>query len=364
MGSSPLQLHSGSMLRREITAYLDELFPPALAEEWDHSGLQVGDLSLPCQRVLVALDFDLSLVEALAGVDLLITHHPLIFRPLKEIRPETSLGKKIAALLREGVACYAVHTPYDSAQGGMGERLAGILGLRNTRPVKPRGKLYKLAVFVPPDHLDRVADAVFSAGAGKIGRYGRCSFRIEGTGTFLPGEGTRPYIGEPGREERVREVRLETIVPGERLSAVVKAMLGAHPYEEVAYDIYPLELRDHRHGLGRVGMLPEPERAEDVIRRFADAIGARSPMVYGSAGKEVRRVAVCGGACGSLWHEALDKGAQLFLTGEIGYHDGLAAAEEGLVAVALGHRETEKVFVDHVAELLRRRFPEIEVVTP
>ncbi len=345
-------------------SYLDELFPPALAEEWDHSGLQVGDLALPCRRILVVLDFDLALVENLGGTDLLITHHPLIFRPLKEIRPETPLGRKIAALLREGAACYAIHTPYDSARGGMGERLAGILGLVDTEPLKPRGELYKLAVFVPPDHVDRVADAIFSAGAGKIGRYGRCSFRTEGTGTFLPEEGTSPYIGEPGREERVREVRLETIVPGERLSAVVKAMLGAHPYEEVAYDIYPLELRDRRHGLGRVGTLAESERAEDIIRRFAEAIGARSPMVYGDAGKTVRRVAVCGGACGSLWHEALAKGAQLFLTGEIGYHDGLAAAEEGLVAVAFGHRETERVFVAHVAGLLRQRFPEIEVVTP
>lgn len=351
-------------MRREVIAYLDELFPPALAEEWDHSGLQVGDLSRPCRKVLVALDFDLPLVGMLAGVDLLVTHHPLIFRPIREIRPETPLGTKIAALLREGTACYAAHTPYDSAHGGMGERLAGILGLEGTEPLRARGKLYKLVVFVPADHVDAVADAIFSAGAGKIGRYGRCSFRAEGTGTFLPEEGTRPYIGQVGVEERVREVRFETVVPAERLGAAVRAMLATHPYEEVAYDVYPLELRDRRHGLGRIGELGEPARAGEVIQRFAAALGATKPIVYGDTGAEVRVVAVCGGSCGGLWRDALDEGAQLFLTGEIGYHDGLAAAEEGLVAAAFGHRETESVFVDHVAGLLREHFPELEVVTP
>ncbi len=345
-----------------MVAYLDELFPPALAEEWDHPGLQVGDLGLPCRRVLVALDLDLALIERLQGVDLLVTHHPLLFRPVSEIRPETPLGKKIAALLREGTACYAVHTPYDSARGGMGERLAGILGLRETRPLAPRGRLYKLAVFVPPEAVDAVAEAVFAAGAGKIGRYGHCSFRAEGIGTFLPEEGTSPYIGEPGGEERVREIRLETIVPGERLGAVIREMLSAHPYEEVAYDVYPLELEDRRHGLGRMGTLPEPVPAGEAIEGFAAAIGAETVRVYGDTAREVRVAAVCGGAGGGLWAEALAGGCELFLTGEIGYHEGLAAAEAGLTVAALGHRETEAVFVDHVAELIGRRFPELEVI--
>ncbi len=350
------------MERRDVIAYLDELFPPNLAEDWDHSGLQVGDLSLPCRRVLVSLDLELGLVDRLQGVDLLITHHPLLFRPVREIRPETPQGRKIAALLREGTACYAVHTPYDAAREGMGDRLAGILGIRGAEPLAPRGKLYKLVVFVPPEAVEDVAGAVFAAGAGKIGRYGRCSFRAEGIGTFLPEEGTRPYIGEVGVEERVREIRLETIVPAERLQKVIGAMLSAHPYEEVAYDVYPLEIRDRRHGLGRVGTLPEPARAGEVIGRFAEAIDARNPTIYGDVGRTVEKVAVCGGSGGALWQDALASGAQLFLTGEVGYHEGLAAAEAGLTVAALGHRETEAVFVDHVAELIERRFPELEVI--
>lgn len=351
------------MKRSEVVGYLDWLFPSSLAEEWDHSGLQVGDLSLECGRVLVALDFGLELLEKLSGVDLVITHHPLIFRPLKEIRPETPLGRKISALLREGTACYAIHTPYDSAQGGMGERLAEILDIPDPRPLSPRGRLYKLVVFVPVEHVDRVAEAAFDAGAGKIGRYGHCSFRTEGTGTFLPEEGTRPYIGEVGREERVREVRLETVVPAERLRAVISAVLAAHPYEEVAYDVYPLELEDRRHGLGRYGELPGPAAARELIERFAAAVGAESPVIYGDPRREVRRAAVCGGSCGKLWQEALTLGCELFITGEVGYHDGLAAAEEGMVVAALGHRETERVFVEHISCLLRERFPELEVIT-
>jgi len=343
-------------------AYLDELFPPTLAEDWDHSGLQVGDLSLPCRRVLVALDFDLKLAERLQGVDLLITHHPLLFRPLREIRPETPQGRKISALLREGTACYTVHTPYDAARGGMGERLSQLIGLRETEPLAPRGRLYKLVVFVPPEAVDAVAEATFAAGAGKIGRYGHCSFRVEGTGTFLPGEGTKPYVGEVGKEERVREVRLETVVPAERLSAVVARMLAVHPYEEVAYDLYPLELQDRRHGLGRVGSLPEPVSAEAIIGRFATSLGVKRPLIYGDTATEVRKVGVCGGSGGDLWRDALAAGCELFLTGEIGYHEGLAAAEAGLTVAALGHQETEAVFVDHVAELLGRKFPELEVI--
>lgn len=345
-----------------MIAFLDSLFPPSLAEDWDRSGLQVGPLSGPCRRVMVALDYDLKLARELSGVDLLITHHPLLFNPISRLEPESPLGTKLKALLESGTACYAVHTPYDVARGGQGEYLAGLLGLKGVRPLSPRGKLVKLAVYVPEGHVDQVAEAMFAAGAGEIGRYSHTSFRSPGTGTFLPGEGARPYIGEPGREARVAEVRLETIVPAERLRAVREAIQAAHPYEEVAYDIYPVLNRPPLHGLGRIGELPAPRPAERVIEEFARLLGgAEAIQVYGPSGRSVARVALCGGSCGSLWREALAAGAELFLTGEIGYHDGLAAGEEGLVVAALGHRETEHPFVDHVAGLLKEEFPSLEV---
>ncbi|MCX7750940.1 MAG: Nif3-like dinuclear metal center hexameric protein [Candidatus Bipolaricaulota bacterium] len=349
------------MLRQDVVAFLDERFPPALAEPWDRSGLQVGPLSAPCRRVTVALDLSLPLASGLDGVDLVVTHHPLLFRPLERVLPETPSGAKLKALLSAGTALYAVHTPYDVAHGGLGEVLAALLSLTDVRPLAPRGRLLKLVVFVPQGHEDAVAHALFRAGAGGIGNYTHCSFRAPGTGTFLPGAGARPFLGEVGREERAPEVRLETVVPGERVPAVLRAMKDAHPYEEVAYDLYPLEIPPGRHGLGRVGELPEPMRATEVVSAFGEGLRAEPRAVYGDLDRTVRRVAVCGGSGGSLVGEALAAGAELYLTGELGYHDGLGAAEGGLAAVAFGHRETEAPFVGHVARLLRERFPTLEV---
>lgn len=350
------------MLRQDVVATLDELFPPTLAESWDRSGLQVGPLDRPCRRVLVALDLDLDLVGESPQTDLFVTHHPLLFRPLDRVLPETPLGAKLKVLLSSETACYAVHTPYDSAQGGLGDVLAGYLALERARPLQPRGRLVKLVVFVPVGHEDDVAEALFTAGAGEIGDYRRCSFRARGVGTFRPEEGAHPFSGRVGEEARAEEVRLETVVPAERLAPVLGAMKSAHPYEEVAYDIFSLEHASALHGLGRVGNLPCPAPGREVVRRFGQALrGVEPQAVYGDLGRGVSRVAVCGGSGGDLWEAALASGADLYLAGELRYHHGLAAAESGLTAVALGHRETERPFVSHVGSLLRKRFPGLTV---
>jgi len=350
------------MLRQDVVGFLDALFPPALAEEWDRSGLQVGPLGAQCRRVLVALNLRLDLARELEGTDLVVTHHPLLFCPLDRVLPDTPLGAKLQALLHARTACYAVHTPYDVAQGGLGEVLACLLELADPRPLSPRGRLVKLAVFVPLGHVEAVAEAVFSAGAGEIGRYGHCSFRTPGTGTFLPRDGAHPHLGQVGREERANEVRLETTVPAERISAVLAAMRGTHPYEKAAYDVYGLDIAAPLHGLGRVGDLRQPASASTLARAFARCLGIGGPTgSYGDADRTVRRVAVCGGSGGNLWEEALAAGATLFLTGEVGYHAGLAAGESGLTLVAFGHEETERPFVPHVAKLIRERFPELTV---
>lgn len=350
------------MLRQDVVATLDESFPSALAEAWDRSGVQVGPLDAPCRRVLVALDFGLDLVSEIQDVDLVITHHPLLFRPLDCVLPGAPLGKKLEALLSSGAACWSVHTPYDIAQGGLGEVLSGFLGLAGARPLSLRGRLVKLVVFIPVGAEERVSQALFSAGAGSVGNYGHCSFRCLGTGTFLPGQGAQPVLGRVGEEEQVDEVRLETVVPVERLAAVLEAMRSAHPYEEVAYDLYPLENRSPAHGLGRVGDLPRPASVREVIARFGRYLGAIEPQaVYGDLDREVGRVAVCGGSGEDLWQSALGCGAGLYLTGELGYHHGLASSETGLTTAVFGHRETELPFVAHVAGLLRERFPDLQV---
>ncbi|HAF71395.1 MAG: hypothetical protein XD60_1604 [Acetothermia bacterium 64_32] len=350
------------MQRQDVVAFLEERFPSALAEEWDHTGLQVGPLHAPCRRVMITLDLRLGLLDMLPGVDLVLTHHPLLFRPPQTVDPESPLGRKLQALLSQGTACYAIHTPYDVAQGGLGERLAELIGIREARPLEPRGELVKLVVFVPQGHVEEVAQAVFSAGAGQIGRYGRCSFRTGGTGTFLPQPGTHPFIGEVGKEQHTPEVRLETVVPRERVGKAVSAMLAAHPYEEVAYDLYPLLNQAGLHGLGRIGTLAQPSPAREVIESFATALGGATPQVYGDERIRVEKVAVCGGSGGRLWQTALASGAQLYLTGEIGYHEGLQAEEAGLTVAALGHRQTEAPFTSHMASLLKERFPQLEVI--
>ncbi len=351
------------MRRAEIVAFLAERFPLSLAEEWDHPGLQVGDLSGPCRRVLVVLDLEIKHLELLPQVDLVVTHHPLLFRPLSEIRVETPLGQKLKALLSADVALFSLHTPYDSAQGGLGEVLASYLELKDVEPILPRGQLLKLVVFVPKGHEERVAQALFSAGAGKIGKYGHCSFRMEGTGTFLPEEGAKPFLGEIGQEEHVKEIRLETILPAERAERVVEAMLEAHPYEEVAYDLYPLSQRPSLHGLGRVGELPRPRMVSEVLGQFAENLGVSQPQIFvGLKDREIRRVAICGGSGGNLIPQAIAKRAELYITGEAGYHQLKEAEEAGLTVAVFGHAETERPFIRHIAGLLREAFPELEVV--
>lgn len=351
------------MQRLEVVAFLRERFPESLAEDWDRTGLQVGTLEAPCRKVLVALDLRLQHLPLLEGVDLVVVHHPLLFRPLEAVHPETPLGQKLHALLAGNTALYALHTPYDVARGGLNDLLAECLGLRNVKPLLPRGRLLKLVVFVPVGHEEAVAQAMFAAGAGKIGKYGHCSFRVRGEGTFLPEQGARPYFGKVGREEHVEEVRLETIVPEERLAQVTRAMLSAHPYEEVAYDLHPLANPAELHGLGRVGELPAPAEVSSVLRRFAEALGVAGPKAVVKGKSEVvSRVAVCGGSAGDLVPAALRAGAELFIAGEMSYHRLQEAEEHGLSAALFGHAETERPFVDHVGKLIQERFPEIEVI--
>ncbi|MBC7222492.1 Nif3-like dinuclear metal center hexameric protein, partial [Candidatus Bipolaricaulota bacterium] len=351
------------MQRREVVDFLEERFPLSLSEEWDNSGLQVGHLDEPCRRVLVTLDLELQHLPLLPQLDLVITHHPLLFRPIKTIPAKTPLGRKIQALLAHNVALFSLHTPYDSAQGGLGELLSQYLGLVSSKPLLPRGQLLKLVVFVPAGYEDKVAQAMFSAGAGKIGKYGHCSFRSRGTGTFLPEEGAQPFLGEIGREEHVEEIRLETILPSERVDPVVRAMLAAHPYEEVAYDLYPLANQDVRHGLGRVGELASPQTAAEILLGFSQKLGVAGPKaVVGSLERVAEKVAVCGGNGGDLVPQVLASGADFYITGEASYHRLKEAEEGGLTVALFGHAETEKPFVSHVGSLLRQAFPDLEVI--
>src|SRR5918998_1173645 len=280
---------------REITAAVERLAPPELAEGWDNSGLQVGDLAANAGRVLVALTplpevFD----EAEeTGADFLLFHHPLIFSPMKSVRTGSYPGDLVARAISKDLTVYAAHTSYDAAPDGVSVALANAVGLRGPlEVVSPRGAVRKLAVFVPVEDAEAVAEALAGAGAGRIGDYTRCTFRSPGTGTFLPGEGSDPYLGKRGRLERVEEVRLETVVPAHLARNALDAATDAHPYEEVALDVYPVEGFPEGCGYGRIGALPGPLTPPDVAAPGSGSPGfpARPRHLHPRRSREPRRV--------------------------------------------------------------------------
>src|SRR3712207_5820312 len=285
--------------------------------------------------------------------DFLLFHHPLLFAPLRSVNTGSYPGDLLSRAVRLGLAVYTAHTSYDAAPGGVSVVLAETLELRGPlQIVSPRGSLRKLVIFVPEDDVDAVADALASEGAGVIGEYTRCTFRTPGTGTFLPGEETNPYLGQKGRLERVEEIRLETVVPTHAERRAVAAAVAAHPYEEAALDVYPIEGHPEGCGYGRVGALPMPMTPDELREHIAGALGFPANLVADpKPGRRVERVAVLGGSGGSFIPEAAASGAQAYITGDLDYHDALLADSLGLAAVDAGHAATE---LPSLAPLARR----------
>ncbi len=329
----------------EIAAAIERIAPPTLAEGWDNCGLQVGDPAARASRILVALTPLPEVFEEAeeAGADFLLFHHPLIFTPLKSVETGSLPGALLARAVRGDRAVYAAHTSYDAAPEGVSVALAAALGLRGPlRVISPRGSLRKLVVFVPEENADEVADALAGAGAGVIGDYTRCTFRTPGTGTFLPGEGTDPYLGKRGRLERAPEVRLETVVPAHAARRAAEAATAAHPYEEVALDVYPVDGSPEGCGYGRVGALPRPLTAGELCEHVSDALGSQARLVADpEPGRRIGRVAALGGSGGSFVSEAASSGAEAYVSGDLDYHDGLLAESLGLAAIDAGHAATE-----------------------
>lgn len=340
---------------QDLLGLVHGLFPPELAEEWDNVGLQVGDPTATVARVLVALDPSAAAVAAAAaqGAQLLITHHPLLFKPLRRLTPDDPVGRVVWQAVRNGVAIIAAHTNLDVASDGLNRWLANRLGVEGCQPLQPAaGHLYKLVVFVPGDHGEAVADALFAAGAGQVGAYDHCSFRTLGTGTFRPGAGTTPFIGTVGQREVVEEVRLETVVPQRRLSRVLERMLKAHPYEEVAYDLLPLANQLPGAGLGRIGRLVEPLALAALAERIKGALGCQTVRLVGRPEQVVGKVAVCGGSGAGLIQEAWRRGAEVLVTGDIKYHEARQAEALGLALIDAGHFATEQLAVAELATRL------------
>lgn len=333
---------------RDVITALESRYDPSWAQPWDAVGLVAGDPMAPVRRVLFAVDPVAAVAEeaVTSGADLLVTHHPLLLTPVHGVPATTAKGRLVHRLIRAGVALYVAHTNADVADPGVSDALAAVLGLRGVEPLQPTGQdpLDKLVTFVPHADADRVIDALAAAGAGEIGDYARCAWTAPGTGTFLPGPGATPAIGQPGRIEAVAETRVEMVLLRSRRHAVLAALRAAHPYEEPAYDLVELAVGAGRRGLGRVGTLPAAMTLAEFTRGAAGALPgtAWGVRAAGDPARPVRRVAVCGGSGGDLVPDAERAGADVLLTADLRHHPASEAAEEGGVAlVDAAHWATE-----------------------
>ena len=327
-----------------IAETLEKFAPCHLAESWDNVGLLVGQSDLRVEKILLTLDVTPEVIaEAIdTGSNLIVTHHPFPFKPGKTIRTDCPEGAMLASLLKNDIAVYAAHTNLDAAIGGVNDALATALGLNSVTPLKKaEERLVKIVVYVPSGHEEQVWQAMAEAGAGHIGQYSHCSFRVDGIGTFRPGEGTHPYIGTAGKHERVAEIRLETVAPAVLSGDVVRAMLSAHPYEEAAYDIYPMENVRHQGGLGRIGRLPAPVKLQEFACRVKKALDFAGVRGVGDKASRIACVAVCGGSGMELAGIARSAGADVLVTGDIRYHEAQTALAQGLCLVDAGHFATE-----------------------
>lgn len=346
------------MKASDIVQLMEQWAPPYLIDEWDNTGFQLGDMEKEVNKIIVALDLDRQVLkEALEEkAEMIITHHPLIFKPLKAIRKQNYKESLIMDLIREDIVVYNAHTNLDLAVDGVNDELAKLLNLKNVQPLKVNyvEPLYKFVVFVPKSHASTIREVLGNEGAGFIGNYSHCTYNVEGIGTFMPLEGTSPYIGELNKLEEVEEIRIETIVEKKALKRVVAKVLEHHPYEEVAYDIYPLENKGKSFGYGRVGEIARTKLAEylDLVKR---QLNLDKLIVYGNLDKEISKVAVCGGSGATFIHDAYLKGADVYITGDVKYHDSQYANELGLTIVDAGHFDTEKVILPVIKKYIEEK---------
>jgi len=339
-----------------IIDVMEGLAPKYLAESWDNVGLLLGNPAQEISKLLITLDVTQDVVAQAVHdhIDMIITHHPILFKAVNNIRTDLPQGQLIANLLKANIAVYAAHTNLDIATGGVNDILASKLNLQETEPlaVSYTEKLCKLVVFVPSTHMEVVRRAISEVGAGHVGNYSHCTFAAKGIGSFLPLDGTQPFIGCNGVVEYVGEDRLETIVPEKMMRRVLKAMLKVHPYEEVAYDLYELANSGRSLGLGRIGKLIAPMPLSEFIIQVKMVLGLEYINVAGPQDKIVKKVAVCGGSGAGFIKKAAFAGADVFITGDVKYHEAQDALVAGIVVIDAGHFATEEPVVPFLAEYL------------
>ncbi len=350
----------------DVVDALESIAPTALACEWDRVGLLIGDPDAEVSRVLVALTVTRQVYKVARrwGADMIVSHHPVIWDPLDDLRLDDPDKKLCVQLASAGIACYAAHTNLDVVKGGVSEVLADKLGLVKKSPLfsVSHAGMVKLVTFVPQTHIGLVREAVCAAGAGVIGNYRYCTFSHPGTGTFLPGEDSRPFAGETGRLNEAPERRFETLVPRACLPRVLEALFDSHPYEEPAFDLINIENRDTTAGLGIRGELPESLALRAFARKARACLKIPYLRVMGDAKTRVKTVAVLAGS-GGKEASRLPADIDVYVTGDVAYHDAVAARERVPAIIDAGHAGTEKWIVTALAGYLRKRLKRFPVTT-
>ncbi|RCH54908.1 Nif3-like dinuclear metal center hexameric protein [Mucilaginibacter hurinus] len=342
----------------QLTDYLESLAPLAYQEDYDNAGLIVGRPDKEISQALISLDCTEAVVDEaiVTGCEVIISHHPIVFKGLKRFNGNTYVERVVEKAIKNDVAIYAIHTNLDNIVGGVNTRIAETLGLTNLRILAPKsGILKKLVTYVPVDHAEQVKNALFKAGAGSIGNYSECSFSTDGTGTFKGDEGTNPYVGEPGVRHHEDELRIEMIYPANIESKIVMTLVLAHPYEEVAYDLYNLTNRHQQVGSGMIGELDEAVSEEEFLQLIKENMQTGVIRHTALRGRPVRKVAVCGGAGGFLLRHAMAAGADIFVTADYKYHEFFDA--DGKIVIAdIGHFESEQFTQELLYEIIRKKF--------
>ena len=344
---------------KEIVSALDRFAPLPLQDGFDNAGLQIGLTEAEATGALLCLDVtEAVLDEAIAlGCNLVISHHPLIFKGYKSITGKDYVERCILKAIRNDMVLYAAHTNLDNAKGGVNYKIAEKIGLKHLQVLEPkRNSLLKLVTFVPTEQAERVRKALFAAGCGNIGGYDSCSYNLKGEGTFRAGENTHPFCGSIGELHREEEVRIETILPSYKKGEVVRALLSAHPYEEPAFDLYPLENEWTQAGAGIVGELETPETELEFLKRIKKIFEVECVKHNRLTGREIQKVALCGGVGAFLIPQAIRSGADIFITGEIKYHDYFGHEDEILLA-EIGHYESEQYTKEIFYSIIRDLFP-------
>jgi dinuclear metal center YbgI/SA1388 family protein len=345
------------MLLKELVNEFEKIAPGSLQESYDNSGIQIGNPLNEVRKGLICLDITEAIIDEAKkkDCDLVISHHPLIFSGLKSITGKNYTERIAIQAIKNDISIVSFHTNLDSVKQGVNKIFAEKIGLVKLQILQPRaGLLKKLVVFCPNDQVSKVREAIFKAGAGQIGDYDCCSFNLEGTGTFRGGSLTNPFVGERGVLHTEPEIRIETILPDYLLSNVLKAMLEAHPYEEVAYDIYPLDNVYNQVGMGMIGEFENPVSENEFLQLLKNKLDV--PYVRHSefTGKKISRMALCGGSGSFLKGKALEAGADAFITADIKYHD-FFEMESRLLLVDVGHYESEQFTKELLYEILSKK---------